>query len=474
MAEKYLNITGLTYYDGRLKALLATKDEVENKVDKVTGKGLSTNDYTTAEQTKLAGIAAGAQVNVIESVKVNGNALTITDKAVDVSVPTVTDTYSGTSSNAMSGKAVKSAIDALDGTITGTPAASKTLTVFSQTDGKVKATFSDISITKSQVSDFPSIPASTSDLTNDSDFVSDANYVHTDNNFTGTLKSKLEGVASGAQVNVIETIKVNNTALTPTSKAVNITVPTKTSEITNDSGFITSSDIPEGAAASTTTPIMDGTAAVGTELAFARGDHVHPTDTSRAAASHTHGNITNAGAITATGVAIANNDALVITDASASGKLVKTSIVFDGSTTSQALTKKGTWGTFLTSHQSLDNYAPKASPALTGTPTAPTANAGTNTTQIATTEFVGTAVSNALAGITGIDYQVVTSLPATGTKGVIYLVAHSHGSGDAYDEYIWTGSAFEKIGNTDVDLSGYWAKADLVAITTSEIDALFA
>jgi hypothetical protein len=34
------------------------------KVDKVTGKGLSTNDYTTAEQTKLAGIAAGAEVNV--------------------------------------------------------------------------------------------------------------------------------------------------------------------------------------------------------------------------------------------------------------------------------------------------------------------------------------------------------------------------------------------------------------------------
>lgn len=39
-------------------------------------------------------------------------------------------------------------------------------------------------------------------------------------------------------------------------------------------------------------------------------------------------------------------------------------------------------------------YAPLASPALTGTPTAPTAVAGTNTTQVATTEFVGTAVSN--------------------------------------------------------------------------------
>lgn len=53
-------------------------------------------------------------------------------------------------------------------------------------------------------------------------------------------------------------------------------LPTKTSQLTNDSGFITSSDIPEGAAASTTVPKMNGTASVGTEMAFARGDHVHP------------------------------------------------------------------------------------------------------------------------------------------------------------------------------------------------------
>lgn len=58
-------------------------------------------------------------------------------------------------------------------------------------------------------------------------------------------------------------------------------VPTKTSDITNDSGFITDADIPEGAAASTSAPIMDGTAAVGVSNAFARGDHVHPSDTTK-------------------------------------------------------------------------------------------------------------------------------------------------------------------------------------------------
>ena len=58
--------------------------ELAKKVDKVDGSRLMTN----AEGTKLAGIAEGAQVNVIEKVKVNGVEQTITDKAVDIKVPT--------------------------------------------------------------------------------------------------------------------------------------------------------------------------------------------------------------------------------------------------------------------------------------------------------------------------------------------------------------------------------------------------
>lgn len=42
----------------------AVTDVLEDKVDKVSGKGLSTNDYTTDEKNKLAGIAVGAEVNV--------------------------------------------------------------------------------------------------------------------------------------------------------------------------------------------------------------------------------------------------------------------------------------------------------------------------------------------------------------------------------------------------------------------------
>lgn len=59
-----------------------------NKVDKDPGKVLSTNDYTTDDKNKLAGIAAGAQVNVLESVKVNGTALTVTEKSVNIDLST--------------------------------------------------------------------------------------------------------------------------------------------------------------------------------------------------------------------------------------------------------------------------------------------------------------------------------------------------------------------------------------------------
>lgn len=85
-------------------ALTALEEEVNsnttaigNKVDKEEGKGLSSNDYTTTEKNKLNGIAEGAQVNVIETVKVNGTALTPSNKAVNIDVPaaTVTGVQSG-------------------------------------------------------------------------------------------------------------------------------------------------------------------------------------------------------------------------------------------------------------------------------------------------------------------------------------------------------------------------------------------
>lgn len=73
-------------------AVDAAKTELQTsiggKVDKEEGKGLSTNDYTTTEKTKLSGIAEGAQVNVIEEIQVNGTKVAPSGKKVNISVPT--------------------------------------------------------------------------------------------------------------------------------------------------------------------------------------------------------------------------------------------------------------------------------------------------------------------------------------------------------------------------------------------------
>ena len=55
----------------------ATQTALNTKVDKVAGKQLSTEDYTTAEKTKLAGVAAGAQVNTVTSVAGKTGAVTL-------------------------------------------------------------------------------------------------------------------------------------------------------------------------------------------------------------------------------------------------------------------------------------------------------------------------------------------------------------------------------------------------------------
>lgn len=254
------------------------------------------------------------------------------------------------------------------------------------------------------------------------------------NDYTNTEKTKLAGIAAQAQVNVLEGIQKNGQTVTVTNKIANISIPTKTSEITNDSGFITISDIPEGSAASTTTPKMAGTATIGTELAFARGDHVHPSDTSKA-------NL--------------------------------------------------------------------ASPTFTGTPAAPTATKGTNTTQIATTAFVQNGLadkanSSDVYTKTEIDNKIGATFKPGGSVtfanlptlnatnlGKILNITNSftttadfvEGAGKTYPA--GTNVAIVDIGTSSspsykydiqgsfFDLSGYVEETELGLATTGEIDALF-
>lgn len=74
-----------------------TDDVAEGKVDKEEGKGLSENNFTDEDKEKLDDIEDGAQENVIEVVKRNGTALPITDKTVDIAVPTTTSSLTNDS-----------------------------------------------------------------------------------------------------------------------------------------------------------------------------------------------------------------------------------------------------------------------------------------------------------------------------------------------------------------------------------------
>ena len=89
-----------------------------------------------------------------------------------------------------------------------------------------------------------------------------------------------------------------------------------------------------------------------------------------------------------------------------------------------------------------------------------------------TASDVSSAITAAISGFTGIDFSIVEVLPETGAKGIIYLVSNGGGNSNIYDEYIWVTDKFEKIGTTDVDLSGYLQSADVIAITNGEIDTI--
>lgn len=88
-----------------------------------------------------------------------------------------------------------------------------------------------------------------------------------------------------------------------------------------------------------------------------------------AAYSHDHGNITSDGKITASGITIQNGDRILFTDTNDSDKIKRSSITFDGTTDTKALTQAGTWQTFLKVNQNItiNSGTKKDGSAITGT-----------------------------------------------------------------------------------------------------------
>ena len=211
----------------------AVNIDLTGYVQKDGSKVLSTNDYTTAEKNKLAGIAAGAEVNKIATIKVNGTALTPdSNKVVEITTTTVdisnkvdkvegkglsTNDYTTAEKNKLAGIADNANNYSLPaatttvkgGVIVGTGLSvnsSGTLSLATATTGTIGGIRlgNGVTTTTGGVVTIQSATASQNGL------------------MTSTQASKLAGIATGAEVNAISTVKVNNTALSVSSKAVNI------------------------------------------------------------------------------------------------------------------------------------------------------------------------------------------------------------------------------------------------------------
>lgn len=262
------------------------------------------------------------------------------------------------------------------------------------------------------------IPTKTSELTNDSNYVSDANYVHTDTNYTQSEKTKLAGIETGANKTVVDST-LSSTSTNPVqNKAVNTALGNKVDKV---SGKGLSAEDYTTAEKNKLAGIADN--ANNYKLPIATADVL-------------------GGVKIGANIAIDSNGVISVKAmdwANIKGKPTKLSQFTNDSN-------------FITAAvNNLANYYTKS-----------------NT-------YTKSEVDSLIGAVKTISIEVVSSLPATGAFNIIYLVSNGGSNPNAYDEYVWVASTskFEKIGTTDIDLSGYWSKTELVECTNAEIEALF-
>jgi len=88
MANNFLDYEGLKHYNSKIRT------QITDKVDKVTGKGLSTNDFTDAHKTKLDAIqedATKVEVSMKQTAGTEIATITVNGTTNKLYAPSITD-----------------------------------------------------------------------------------------------------------------------------------------------------------------------------------------------------------------------------------------------------------------------------------------------------------------------------------------------------------------------------------------------
>ena len=234
---------------------LATETYVNNavsgKVDKVSGKGLSTNDYTTAEKNKLAGIAEGAEVNQNAFAKVTVGSTTVTADTESDTLTLVAGSNVTITPDATNDKITIAATDTVYTHPTHTAKSSGLYKVTVDNEGHVSAA---TAVAKADITAL-GIPAQ--------DTTYGAASTSANGLMTTTMVSKLNGIAAGAEVNqnAFSNIVVGSTTIAADAKTDSLTLVagsnvTITPDATNDKITIAATDTTYSAASQSAAGLM--------------------------------------------------------------------------------------------------------------------------------------------------------------------------------------------------------------------------
>lgn len=314
------------------EAIAKHENKLAGKVDKVTGKGLSSNDYTNDEKDKLSNIEAGAEVNV----QADWNQTTSTADDYIKNKPTLgTAAAANTTDFATAAQGTK-ADNAVPSSAKGVANGVASLDSSGKVPSSQLPSYVDDVLEYSAKSSFPATG-------------------ETGKIYVDTTTNKTYRWGGSAYVEISESLALGDTSSTAYYGDKGKTAYEHSQLTSGNPHNVTASDVGLGSvgnfkAVSTVASQglsdqekIDARANIG---AGTSSLVIGTAATQAAAGNHTHGNITNAGALQTTDASIATGDKLVVTDASNSNKVARTSAAFDTTVTTKCLTQAGTFADF--------------------------------------------------------------------------------------------------------------------------------